>query len=238
MKRTTKIAVSLLLALCMALAGCGKKNPGAGNAGSGSGNTTQTSGTTVQEPAMPEPEAVLDPAEIKWNYMPDGSDYIYWYPDGDFTSDYYIIFEDYFLSIDDGGERSTYSTAIENRHLYISDADGPEVDFVFLDNLTCYDLVNGQWYMSADYNEAFPSLTAATFYTEDDDTWNITFYEDGTFHREFNGHIQEGQWWFEDAYRVRYESDGDEMSLYLYYADDSWEVVAIELVGDMYYPAA
>ena len=89
MKRTTKQAISLLLALCMilALAGCGKKT-GSGAPTSSAGSSSQTPGTTAQEPVMPEPAANVDPEDMRWGYENDGSgDYVHWYPDGDKFSD-------------------------------------------------------------------------------------------------------------------------------------------------------
>ena len=79
MKRTTKRAIIFLLALCMilALAGCGKKKTGTDAPAPSAGSSTQTPGTTTQEPVIPEPalepEAVVDPEDMKWGYENDGS---------------------------------------------------------------------------------------------------------------------------------------------------------------------
>ena len=95
---------------------------------------------------MPEPAANVDPEDMRWGYENDGSgDYVHWYPDGDKFSDYYLMFEDGYLTIDDGGKRTNMPMQSEDGH-YVNSFEGdPAVDFVFLDNLTCYDLVGEQW---------------------------------------------------------------------------------------------
>lgn len=240
MKRTTKQAISLLLALCMilALAGCGKKT-GSGAPTSSAGSSSQTPGTTAQEPVMPEPAANVDPEDMRWGYENDGSgDYVHWYPDGDKFSDYYLVFEDGYLTIDDGGKRTNMPMQSEDGH-YVNSFEGdPAVDFVFLDNLTCYDLVGEQWYMSAVYEEAVASLTASPFYCEAGDQWSFTFYDDGTYSRDFDGEIVEGQWWFNDATTIYYVDDYGETSIKVYYDDSSWEITGLEYVSEMYYPGA
>ena len=243
MKRTTKRAIIFLLALCMipALAGCGKKKTGTDAPAPSAGGSTQTPGTTTQEPVIPEPapepEAVVDPEDMKWGYENDGSnDYVHWYPDGDKLSDYYLMFEDGYLTIDDGGERTNIPMQSEDGH-YVNSWEGdPAVDFVFLDNLTCYDMIGEQWYMSAIYDEALASLTASPFYCEAGDQWSFTFYDDGTYSLDFDGEITEGQWWFNDACTICFMDDYGEAWIEVYYDDISWEIVALEYVSEMYYP--
>lgn len=250
MKRTTIRAISLLLAICMtlALAGCGKKKTGTDTPTPSAGSSTQTPGTTTQEPVvsepapgpvMPEPAANVDPEDMKWGYENDGSnDYVHWYPDGDKRSDYYLMFEDGYLTIDDGGERTNMPMESENGH-YVNSFEGdPAVDFVFLDNLTCYDLVGEQWYMSAVYEEAVASLTAGTFYCEAGDQWSFTFYDDGTYSLDFDGEVTEGQWWFNDACTICFMDDYGEAWIEVYYDASSWEITGLEYVSEMYYPRA
>ena len=245
MKRTTKRAISLLLALCMvlALSACGKGKTGTEGPTSNAGSPSGTVSTDVPEPgvpdvdSMPEPAANVDPEDMKWGYENDGSnDYVHWYPDGDKRSDYYLMFEDGYLTIDDGGERTNMPMESENGH-YVNSFEGdPSVDFVFLDNLTCYDLVGEQWYMSAIYEEAVASLTAGTFYCEAGDQWSFTFYDNGTYSLDFDGEVTEGQWWFNDACTICFMDDYGEALIEVYYDDISWEIVALEYVSEMYYP--
>lgn len=248
MKKTTKQALSLLLALCiiLALTGCGKNKTGTDSPTANTGSPAETHRTTTQEPVVtdpkpvtPNPEVVVDPEDMKWGYENDGSnDYVHWYPDGNKLSDYYLMFEDGYLTIDDGGERTNMPMKSEDGH-YVNSCEGdPAVDFVFLDNLTCYDMIGEQWYMSAIYEEVLVSLTAATFYCEAGDQWSFTFYDDGTYSLDFDGEIIEGQWWFNDAGTIYFMDDYGEAWIKVYYADSNWEIVALEYVSDMYYPKA
>lgn len=264
MKKATKRTLGLLLALCMALAlaACGKGKP---NSPSQSASGAPAASSTVQQPVVPEaPEpaapdmnSLLSADAVEYLvecYEKDGSnDYTHWYPDGDKFAAYYLMFEDDSdLAVCDASGVEYYSTKIENGHVvnFLDDPeDDPELDFVFVDNLTCYDLVNDQWYMSADYDVAFASLTAATFYnSEGGETWDITFYEDGTYLWNYGDDAddsEEGTWWFNYAHEVGImpPDASYEDRFNLCYAPDSWEVVAVEHPygydsSDVYYPAA
>ena len=148
----------------------------------------------------------------------------------------WTVSEDGYLTIDDGGERTNIPMQSEDGH-YVNSWEGdPAVDFVFLDNLTCYDMIGEQWYMSAIYDEALASLTASPFYCEAGDQWSFTFYDDGTYSLDFDGEITEGQWWFNDACTICFMDDYGEAWIEVYYDDISWEIVALEYVSEMYYP--
>lgn len=258
MKKAMKQALSLLLALCLvlALAGCGKGKPQnpAGSAGTAASPTPRPTATPEPQPAMPDLDHLLSAREVEYLvecYEKDGSnDYTHWYPDGDKFADFYLIFEDedYVVVRDSSGEEY-YRSRLEGNHIVNDSENGPELDFVFIDNLTCYDLVNDQWYMSADYNQAFASLTAATFYnSEGGESWDITFYEDGSYVWHYGtdaDDVEEGTWWFNYAHEVGIMSPdvSYEERFNLCYAPDSWEVVAVEHAygydsSDVYYPAA
>lgn len=217
MKRTTGKYVSLLLALVLALGltACG----GGGTAGGGE----------------PDLEAVVDPAEIEWGYQADDSDDAqYWYPDGDKQSDYYLIFEDDFVTVDDGGNRTRFSTDIADGHVVNYNEEDPAMDFVFTDSLTCYDLKDGQWYMRADRDEATASLTAAPFVCEAGAEWTITFSADGTYRYDCDGTLMEGDWWFQDARTIEYNDDYGTTRFTITYADDNWEIVSIRDTDNFY----
>lgn len=237
--------VSLLLAVCMvlALAACGDKTTNPDTGANQSAAPSAPTGTDTNEPAQPSapeveapPEAGLDPSEIEWGYdSPGSSDYQHWYPDGDKLSGYYLMFEDDYVTVDDGGNRTTFSTTIADGHIVNWSEDDPAMDFVFIDNLTCYDLVDGQWYLRADYDAVMDSLTASTFYCEAGDQWNITFYDDGTYSYDRDGELVEGEWWFQDANTINYIDDYGETWFKITYAEDSWEVLSIEDT-DVFYP--
>lgn len=245
-KRSSKLRMkicSLFVAICMVLAmtACGNVNPEKEAASSAPENTTGAVETTILEPESdPEPDlsTLVDPAEMEWGYETDSNDYQHWYPDGDKGSDYYLIFEDDYVTVDDGGNRTTFSTTIADGHIVNWSEDDPAMDFVFLDNLTCYDIIGEQWYMSAVYDEAMDSLTAATFYCEAGDQWSFTFYDDGTYSLDFDGEITEGQWWFNNACTICFMDDYGEAWIEVYYDDSSWEITGLEYVSEMYYPGA
>ena len=92
--------------------------------------------------------------------------------------------------------------------------------------------------MRVDYDAVMASLTTATFYCEAGDQWSFTFYDDGTYSRDFDGEITEGQWWFNDAATICFVDDYGEAWIEVYYDDSSWEIVALEYVSEMYYPGA
>lgn len=241
------LSVLCCLTIILTLASCGKKKTGTDAPAPSTGSSTQTPGTTTQqpvvpepdpEPVMPEPAANVDPNDMQWGYENDGSnDYVHWYPDGDKFSDYYLMFEDGYLTINDGGQRTGMFMDSVDGHYVNGREDDPAVDFVFLDNLTCYDMIGEQWYMSAIYEEAVASLTAAPFYCEAGDR-SFTFYDDGTYSRDFAGEITEGQWWFNDAATIYYVDDYGEVWIEVYYDDSSWEIVSLEYIDQMYYPKA
>ena len=217
MKRTTGKSVSLLLSLVLALGltACG----GGGTAGGGE----------------PDLEAVVDPAEIEWGYQADDSDDAqYWYPDGDKQSDCYLIFEDDFVTVDNAGNRTRFSTDIADGHVVNYNEEDPAMDFVFTDSLTCYDLKDGQWYMRADYDEAAASLTAAPFVCESGEQWTITFHDDGTYSYDCDGTLMEGDWWFQDARTIEYNDDHGTTRFTITYADDSWKIVSIRDTDNFY----
>ena len=62
--------------------------------------------------------------------------------------------------------------------------------------------------MRSSYEQAFETLTAATFVCEAGSQWKITFHEDSTVEYDCDGEFYSGTWWFEDAYTVNYEFDG------------------------------
>lgn len=241
MNRTMKRAISFFLALCMflALSACGKKNPtpSAGNSTGVADAGGQTS--EIPEPApplMPNLDNLIDPNEMEWGYdAPGSSDAQHWYPDGDKLSDYYLMFDGSFLYVRDGDTEDYYSVKVEDGHIVNLQEDGPELDFVFIDNLTCYDMINGQWYMRADYDAVMASLTASTFYCEAGDQWNITFYEDGTYSYNRDGELVEGEWWFQDANTINYIDDYGEVWFKITYAEGRWEIVSIKDT-DVFYP--
>lgn len=251
MKKTTRRVLSLILALGMALTltACKKKPQNSaqstGGASAADSSAPQPAAPAVPEPVMPSLDNLLSADEVEQiidRYEKDGSnDYTHWYPDGDKFAEFYLIFEDdNYLTVRDANGEEYYSTRLEGNHIVNSSPDGPELDFVFVDNLTCYDLVNDQWYLSADYNEAFASLTAATFYnTEGGETWDFTFYEDGTYYWNYGtdeDDFDEGVWWFDYAHQIAFTSAYGEASVDVYYAEDSWQIIAIGYGRDLYYP--
>ena len=213
MKKTIIAGLILVLCLALVLTGCGKAKTE--NEPTESANSNVETPAPVESPAAEEPQveepaaepehveepvvepepayapdlnALVNPEEIEWGYdAPGSSDPQHWYPDGDKLSDYYLMFDGDFLYVRDGELEDDYSVKVENGHLVNFAEDGPALDFVFTDNLTCYDMINDQWYMRADYDAVLASLTAATFYCEAGDQWNITFYEDGTYRFEQDG---------------------------------------------------
>lgn len=217
MKGTTWKYASLLLALVLAL----------GLTACGGGGTAGGDG--------PDLESLVNPEEIEWGYQSDDSDDAqYWYPDGDKQSDYYLIFEDDFVTVDDGGNRTEFVTAVEDGHVVNYNAEDPAMDFVFTDSLTCYDLKDGQWYMRANRDEATASLTAAPFVCEVGAEWTITFSADGTYSYDCDGTLMEGDWWFQDARTIEYNDDYGTTRFTITYADDSWEIVSIRDTDNFY----
>ncbi|MGN0167641.1 MAG: hypothetical protein ACI4AB_06355 [Acetatifactor sp.] len=249
--------ISLFMVFCVALVltACGKNGKENKTADSVQENTaetvelteteqTETDADTEPAEEESEPEAALlpdlnhlvDPDEIQWGYDAPGSDEVqHWYPDGDKLSDYYLMFDGDYLYVCDGDIKDDYSVKVEDGHIVNFQEDGPAIDFVFTDNLTCYDMIEGRWYMRADYDEAIASLTSATFYCEAGDQWNITFHEDGTYSFERDGELIEGEWWFEDANTIDYIDDYGEIWFKITYAEDSWDVLSIQDT-DVFYP--
>lgn len=247
MKQTLKRTLCLLLVLCMALAltACGKKKTNQ-TPSSSTGSSVQTPATPAPAPP-PEPETYLpdldnlvDPEEFIDRYEKDGSnDYTHWYPNGDKLADFYLIFEDIYVIVRDSYGEEFYHSAIENGHIVTTSADDPAMDIVFIDNMTCYDLVNDQWYMSADYDQALASLTATTFCNTDGGmTWDITFYEDGSYYWRYGADddYDEGSWWFSYAHEIVFTTSYGQSYLDVYYAPDSWEIAAVGYGKDIYYP--
>ena len=224
MKRTSTKMIGLFLAICMALAltACGGTEPSQGTA-------------TNQPSEPPAPETLVDPEEIEWGYeAPGSSDTQYWYPDGDKLSDYYLMFEDGYLTIINGDNRTTFDTAVEDGHIVNYDDEDPDFDFVFPDILTCYEVNDGQWYARADFDALMDSLTAATFVCEAGEQWNITFYEDGTYSYNCDGNLMEGDWWLSDARTIEYNDDYGTTRFTITYAEDSWEIVSIRDTDNFY----
>lgn len=246
MDHQTGRLVGLLLAVCMALtlSACGKKDPAADGGSPADASGASGGSASVQEPVVPEyghepdPDTLIDPGGMEWGYdSPDSSDPQHWYPDGDKLSGYYLMFEDDCVTVNDGGDRTTFFTAVADGHIVNWSEDDPAMDFVFTDDLTCYDLVNEQWYLRADYDAVMDSLTASTFYCEAGDQWNITFHDDGTYSYERDGELVEGEWWLRDANTIHYADDYGETWFRITYAGDSWEVLRIEDT-DVFYPRA
>ena len=188
MKRTSTKMIGLFLAICMALAltACGGTEPSQGTA-------------TNQPSEPPAPETLVDPEEIEWGYeAPGSSDTQYWYPDGDKLSDYYLMFEDGYLTIIDGDNRTTFDTAVEDGHIVNYDDEAPDIDFVFPDiltweqwNITFYEdgtysyncdgnLMEGDWWLSdartIEYNDDYG--TAWFQITYDDASWEVISIRD------------------------------------------------------------
>lgn len=238
MKRFTALCLTLLLLAGLTACGGGKASPSTGTS-----QPENSSGTVVEDPGDPEvtvdlplPEPLVDPEEIEWGYQaPGSSDTQYWYPDGDKLSDYYLMFEDGYLTVDDGGNRTTFDTAVEDWHIVNYYDDDPAFDFVFEDGLTCYDLIDGQWYARADYDAVVDALTAAAFVCEAGEQWNITFCADGTYSYNCDGKLIEGDWWLSDARTIEYNDDYGTAWFEITYDDASWEVVSLRDT-DYFYP--
>ena len=106
-----------------------------------------------------------------------------------------------FVAPEDGSENSVWDLEIVDDHLVTkSDAadDARKVDFVFMDNFTCYDYESDTTYTRGDRSQDdYNALFAGKTFTEDlenPDHRRLELRDDGTCTQSLDGDAIEGEW--------------------------------------------
>ena len=206
----SQAAVTMSLALCMALVGCG----GSGApSGSGADATSDEEIVEVEEGVEEETEAVDQAAvEPAANVAPDDIDpgsldqentSDLWWPNGDKSGECL-----YFTNAaNDAGktvtfafgddETSIWEVQIEDGHLVPGEEAERAFDIVFIDNFTCYDYATETLYVRGDMSQAdYEAALVGSYALNPDDPSEDTFtlMEDGTLIQTFKGTDYEGTW--------------------------------------------
>jgi hypothetical protein len=207
MKRVAHVVACVAVLMTgFAMAGC---SDGMGALVSGG-----PSGSETGPMAEVEPQANISPDEVYFGNVLDGvrsSDT--WWANGEAgTEGVYFAWahNDAGIAIHwvDGNNADTAEQAsveiTEDGHLLSAKDAEPEADFVFYDDLTCYDNVTQTWYMRGDAEMLNAEVSNKVYATG---VWQITLADDGTFTDVYGDTTQTGTWAFNSSTTVKLTYD-------------------------------
>lgn len=165
--------------------------------------------------AFPEPS--ISPSEICW-------DKDYWYAEGQRSGDCFNLENGKEMVIVDGLKNSeNASYYISDMHMRCDDGEGKRYDLIFVDEMTAYDCVSGQYYQRADYDALKGQLISGKFVNTRNDRDYYIFKDSGKSVEYFGNKVFKGSWNLSTAdtlsiydkqchgymdFRITYSSDG------------------------------
>lgn len=200
------VACVAMLMMGSAMAGCSDGMGAIVGGGSGEPETGPM--------AEVEPQANINPSDVYFGNVLDGtrsSDT--WWANGEVgTEGVYFAWahNDAGMAIHwvDGNNADTAEQAsveiTEDGHLLSTKGAEPEADFMFYDDLTCYDNVTQTWYMRGDA-EMLNAEVSGKIYAAG--IWQITLADDGTFTDVYGDTTQTGTWAFNSSTTVKLTYD-------------------------------
>lgn len=161
-----------------------------------------------------DPQANIDPNDVYFGSMLDGtrSSDTWWANGESGTEGVYFAWahNDTGVAIHwvDGTNADTAEQAsveiTEDGHLRSTEDAEPKADFVFYDDLTCYDNVTRTWYMRGDAKELNAEVSGKIYASG---VWQVTLDDDGTFTDVYGDTTQTGTWAFNSSTTVKLTYD-------------------------------
>ena len=235
------VSVFLLAVLCLGLCSCDIVKP--------------VSEIDPNKPSAPsgnteDLEPVSDPSDPKWSWgYSDTSLGDLWYENGKTESTFFSVSTDeeglLVLSFFDAGSEAAPEKASSEGHFSISEKHiinepgaGKEFDLIFLDPFTAFDSVSGSYFLRGDYVSLFGSLTKGGFRSVLYPQEYLVLHSDGSAEDMYEGTPYPGNWYVEDARRLRYHDDENDTDYVFFYSFDDEGLLngLISSAGDTWEP--
>lgn len=161
-------------------------------------------------------EPVSDPSDPKWSWgYSDTTLGDLWFESGKKEGSFFSVQPDdeglLVLSFFDAGSSAVPGAAsseghfsMTGKHLVNEPGAVKEFDLIFLDPLTAYDSVSGNYFLRGDYVSLFDSLTAGGFRSVLYPQEHIVLHSDGSSEDVYEGESYPGTWYVRDARRLIY----------------------------------
>ena len=148
------------------------------------------------------PAATVDPAVLSWGDA-EGEYGECWYAEGARGTSYFMIAATgrrdpsiCFYNNASSGKRNDFtesSCVMADKHLRCTN-NGTRYDFVFIDEMTAYDLLSGTYYQRGDYKLLKAQLTAGKFVNVDNPSHYYVFKENGKSVEYAGDKVFKGKW--------------------------------------------